>query len=92
MNPESSALTSSSAAHRSRVKPVSQPSRELVMVRREALSRRGKSADTTKDRNRADVARKTVKTSSTTVPAVSKKDCGCGKRKDQLNKKFPYKK
>ena len=20
------------------------------------------------------------------------KDCGCGKRKDQLNKKFPYKK
>jgi len=21
-----------------------------------------------------------------------KKDCGCGKRKDQLNKKFPYKK
>ena len=21
-----------------------------------------------------------------------KKDCGCGKRKDQLNEKFPYKK
>ena len=76
--PRHQSLTSSSAAHRSRVKPVSQPSRELVMVRREALSRRGKSADTTKDRNRADVARKTVKTSSTTVPAVSKKDCGCG--------------
>ncbi len=76
--PRHQSLTSSSAAHHSRVKPVSQPSRELVMVRREALSRRGKSADTTKDRNRADVARKTVKTSSTTVPAVSKKDCGCG--------------
>ena len=49
--PRHQSLTSSSAAHRSRVKPVSQPSRELVMVRREALSRRGKSADNTKDRN-----------------------------------------
>ena len=82
--PRHQSLTSSSAAHRSRVKPVSQPSRELVMVRREALSRRGKSADTTKDRNRADVARKTVKTSSTTVPAVSKKDCGCGSNDSAL--------
>ena len=24
--------------------------------------------------------------------AVGKKDCGCGKRKDALNKKFPYNK
>ena len=23
---------------------------------------------------------------------VGKKDCGCGKRKDALNKRFPYKK
>jgi len=34
-----------------------QPSRELVLARREALSRRGKTADKTSDRNRADVAR-----------------------------------
>ena len=76
--PRHQSLTSSSAAHRSRVKPVSQPSRELVMVRREALSRRGKSADTTKDRNRAEVARKIATTTSTTAPSISKKDCGCG--------------
>ena len=51
-------LTASSAP-RSRVKAVSQPSRELVLARREALSRRGKTADKTSDRNRADVARQT---------------------------------
>ncbi len=76
--PRNQSLTTSSGAHRSRVKPVSQPSRELVLARREALSRRGKSADTTKDRNRAEVARKTATTTSTPAPAVGKKECGCG--------------
>ena len=76
--PKHQSLASSSGSHRSRVKPVSHPSRELVVARREALSRRGKSADTTKDRNRAEVARKTATTTSTTAPSVSKKDCGCG--------------
>ena len=76
--PKHQSLASSSGSHRSRVKPVSQPSRELVVARREALSRRGKSADTTKDRNRAEVARKTATTTATTAPSVSKKDCGCG--------------
>ena len=76
--PKHQSLTASSSSHRSRVKPVSHPSRELVVARREALSRRGKSADTTKDRNRAEVARKTATTTSTTAPSVSKKDCGCG--------------
>ena len=27
-----------------------------------------------------------------TISKVVKKDCGCGERKDQLNKAFPYKK
>tara|TARA_R110000796_G_scaffold245991_1_gene370536 strand:+ start:124 stop:291 length:168 start_codon:yes stop_codon:yes gene_type:complete len=27
-----------------------------------------------------------------TVAKVTGKDCGCGKRKDTLNRKFPYKK
>ena len=27
-----------------------------------------------------------------TAKVIGKKDCGCGKRKDALNKKFPYKK
>ena len=76
--PKHQSLTASSSSHRSRVKPVSHPSRGLVVARREALSRRGKSADTTKDRNRAEVARKTATTTSTTAPSVSKKDCGCG--------------
>jgi len=38
-------------------KPVSQPSRELVIERRQALSKRGKSADRTKDRTRVDLER-----------------------------------
>ncbi len=37
------------------IKSVSHPSRELVLARREALSRRGKSADTSKDRTRIDL-------------------------------------
>ena len=37
------------------LRPVPNPSRELVLARREALSRRGKRADTTRDRNRAEV-------------------------------------
>ena len=68
--PRHQTLSSSSGSHRSRVKPVSQPSRELVLARRDALSRRGKSADTTKDRNRAEVARNTSTTTSTPVPAA----------------------
>ena len=68
--PRHQTLSSSSGSHRSRVKPVSQPSRELVLARREALSRRGKSADTTKDRNRAEVARNTSTTTSTPLPAA----------------------
>jgi len=48
------------------VKRVAQPSRELVLARREALSRRGKTADTSKDRTRVDLAKNSV--SSTAVP------------------------
>ena len=70
-------LTASSAP-RSRVKPVRQPSRELVLARREALSRRGKTADKTSDRNRADVARQNPAVASTATTESAKKDCGCG--------------
>jgi len=49
----SSGATVSNASRR--LKPVSHPSRELVLARREALSRRGKTADTSKDRTRIDV-------------------------------------
>ena len=63
-------LTASSAP-RSRVKAVSQPSRELVLARREALSRRGKTADKTSDRNRADVARQTPVAASVVVASAA---------------------
>ena len=69
-------LTPSAAPVRSQVKPQRDPSRDLVLARREALSRRGKSADTSKDRNRADVA-KQVKPAA--APAAEEtKTCGCG--------------
>ena len=63
------------SSHSSQVKPLRQPSRELVLARREALSRRGKTADTSRDRNRSDVARET-KPAVAAEPA--KKECGCG--------------
>ena len=44
-------------SHSSNAKPLRNPSRDLVLSRREALSRRGKTAASSRDRNRADVAR-----------------------------------
>ena len=52
-------FTAAPAKRSSQVKPHRDPSRELVLARRDALSRRGKTADTSRDRNRADVARQT---------------------------------
>ncbi len=43
--------------HRSAAKPVTNPSRELGRARREALSKRGKRAETSRDRTRTDVAK-----------------------------------
>ncbi len=62
-----------SSAVRRNVKSVSQPSRELVLARREALSRRGKSADTSKDRTRVDVE----KTSSGASKGLEEKTKYC---------------
>ena len=50
-------LTSNEHHHFYHTSPQCHPSRALVLARREALSRRGKSADTSRDRNRADVIR-----------------------------------
>jgi len=63
-------IPSASPASGRNIKPVSQPSRELVLARREALSRRGKSADTSKDRTRVDVANASSQASSATVPTT----------------------
>jgi len=43
-------------------RPISNPSRELVLARREALSQRGKTADKSQDRTRVDVAKKCFRT------------------------------
>ncbi|BEV35800.1 CsoS2 family carboxysome shell protein [Synechococcus sp. M16CYN] len=59
-------LTSSSA-YRSQAKPLSRPSRELALARRDALSRRGKAADTSHDCTRAEIVRRT----KSTVPAAT---------------------
>ena len=78
----SATLTPSAAPVRSQVKPQRDPSRDLVLARREALSRRGKSADTSKDRNRSDVA-KHPKPVAASAPQETK-TCGCGgKRADE---------
>jgi len=50
----------SSSSSRSYRSSVAQPSRQLVIARREALSRRGKSADNTKDITRVELERKKV--------------------------------
>ena len=47
------------SARRSSAKPLANPSRQLVLERREALSRRGKRADTSSDRTRQELMRST---------------------------------
>ena len=59
-------------SHSSNAKALRNPSRDLVLSRREALSRRGKTAASSRDRNRADVAREAPATAS--VVAAEKVD------------------
>ncbi|MEB3317588.1 MAG: CsoS2 family carboxysome shell protein [Cyanobacteriota bacterium] len=53
------ASESAPAVSRKPARPISNPSRDLVLARREALSQRGKRANTSKDRTRTDLARET---------------------------------
>jgi hypothetical protein len=71
-------FTPASPSRSSQVKPQRHPSRDLVLARREALSRRGKTADTSRDRNRSDVARQTQATAPVATPVEEQKSCGCG--------------
>ena len=76
--PVAVAETSSHApARRSTPTRVANPSRDLVLARREALSRRGKRADTSSDRNRAEAFHK--EKAAAPAPAAAKKDCDCHK-------------
>jgi hypothetical protein len=63
-------------------RPVHNPSRELVLARREALSRRGKRADTSRDRTRQDAGRAPntpVAPSDSASPAADR-PCRCKDR------------
>jgi hypothetical protein len=57
--PSAPAISSPTPDRRSAARPVANPSRELVLARREALSRRGKRADASKDRTRTDLVHAT---------------------------------
>jgi hypothetical protein len=72
------AFTQTTSPSKSQVKPLRHPSRDLVLARREALSRRGKTADTSRDRNRADVARQTKSAAPVAAQSEPKSSCGCG--------------
>ena len=70
-------ISSHAPVRRSTPTRVANPSRDLVLARREALSRRGKRADTSSDRNRAEAFHK--EQAAAPAPAAAKKDCDCHK-------------
>jgi len=65
----------SGTASRSSARPIANPSRELVLARREALSRRGKRADTSRDRTRNE-QKKAAAAAAAVAPAKEPK-CKC---------------
>ncbi|MFN9547209.1 MAG: CsoS2 family carboxysome shell protein [Cyanobacteriota bacterium] len=65
-------------ASRQPARPISNPSRDLVLARREALSQRGKRANTSKDRTRTDVAREAPAKVAATAPTAA--PCKCQDR------------
>ncbi|MFQ6539074.1 MULTISPECIES: CsoS2 family carboxysome shell protein [Aphanothece] len=77
-------LSAPSPNHRSEPKRVINRSRELVLARREALTQKGKRADTSRDRTRTDlgraVTRGTGSSEAAATPASSDKPCGCKDR------------
>ena len=78
--PSVAALGSPSPVRSSAARPVPNPSRDLVLARREALSRRGKRADASKDRTRTDLAH------AAPAPAAAARDpehkCKCQEKED----------
>ena len=56
---------------------IANPSRDLVLSRREALSRRGKRADTSRDRTRVDVAREEASKPAAAAPAAASTEHTC---------------
>ncbi|MGB5134938.1 MAG: CsoS2 family carboxysome shell protein [Prochlorococcaceae cyanobacterium] len=65
------AMTLGQPSSRAGAQRISNPSRDLVLARREALSRSGKRANASRDRNRAEVVRSTTPAVPATPPAPS---------------------
>ena len=61
--------TTSNSPRQRPLKPVPNPSRELVLARRDALSRRGKPAAKSKDRTRVDIDKRSSQASNSTNSA-----------------------
>jgi hypothetical protein len=78
-------LSAPAPQHRSEPKRVMNRSRELVLARREALTQKGKRADTSRDRTRTDLGRAVTRGTGTAAPAAASppaadKPCGCKDR------------
>jgi len=77
-----SAPAASDPSRRPAGRPISNPSRDLVLARREALAKRGKRADTSRDRTRTDLGRSPTRGTGAAAPAApaSEKPCKCHER------------
>ncbi len=72
------------------LKAISHPSRELVLARREALSRKGKTADSSKDRTRVDEKKISNALENSTGKVIATKKCSCDENaKDSSNSSTP---
>jgi hypothetical protein len=75
-----SAPAASDPSRRATGRPIANPSRDLVLARREALSKRGKRADSSRDRTRTDVTREASAAPAAPAaasPAAPTKPCRC---------------
>jgi hypothetical protein len=78
---ELSARPAASAPVRSNARPISNPSRDLVLARREALSKRGKRADTSRDRTRTDLGQTATRgTGTAQSKSAPEHKCKCQER------------
>jgi hypothetical protein len=78
--PAGLSLSSSSSGASRTLKRVANPSRDLVLARREALSRGGKRANTSKDRTRTDLG--VTRPTATTAAPEKEHKCKCQDKHD----------
>ncbi len=85
LEPSTGLGRSAPAPARSAARPISNPSRELVLARREALSQRGKRADTSRDRSRTEARKAAPAAASSTEAATTAKPCKCQERRAEAS-------